>query len=379
MLIALLSGSGVGCGALPAVIAALRRRGWSVVPTFLPATEPCLGPGLLRDLCGVAPVAIADLPAADVMLVAPCDAALQARLADTLAGAPHLPSRVVVADVAPGPASAGATGAEPLPGLPAWHVVPARDPVLGGGVAELFMGSPQAVCETVAASVTPQSLTGAAVLVTAGPTCEDLDPVRFLTNRSTGLMGVALALAAWRRGAGVTLVHGPLRHDVPCLPRLEPVPVRSAEEMYAAVLSRSAAQAVAILCAAVADFRPAHREVRKIKKGQGADRVLELVATPDILAALGAAPTRPFLVGFAAETHDLHANAAAKLRRKNCDLLCANDVTEPGSGFGVATNRISLLARDGSVTLLPLLPKDDAADLVLERVVAELARPRLSP
>jgi phosphopantothenoylcysteine decarboxylase/phosphopantothenate--cysteine ligase len=262
-----------------------------------------------------------------------------------------------------------------------WRLVPASLPLLGGGVSGVYMAGPEAVCESVAASIAGQDLTGSSVLVSAGPTCEDIDPVRFLTNRSSGLMGVALALAAWRRGAAVTLVHGPLQVDIPCLPGLQALPVRSAVEMQAAVLACSASQTVAILCAAVADFRPAQCAERKIKKNAGQGRVLELVPTPDILAALGALPRRPFLVGFAAETHDLHAHAADKLRRKNCDLLCANDVTEPGSGFGVSTNRLTLFARDGSVVALPQLSKVAAAERVLDRVVAEirLPAPRLNP
>lgn len=379
MRVALVIGSGVGCGALPALIAALRRRGWTVTPALLPAAEPCLGPALLRGLCGAESVSAAELPAVDVTVVAPCEAPLLAALLAPSGGTPGLRAPVVVVPVAPAPAADSSGLPATALGRVGWRPVPPYQPLLGGGVPGLFMASPEAVCESVAASVAVQDLAGDAVLVTAGPTCEDLDPVRFLTNRSSGLMGVALALAAWRRGAAVTLVHGPLQVVVPCLPGLLAVPVRSALEMHAAVMAGGAAPAVAILCAAVADFMPARCADRKLKKNAGQGRLLELVPTPDILAALGALPAPPFLVGFAAETHDLHAHAADKLRRKNCDLLCANDVTEPGSGFGVATNRITLFARDGSVTPLPQLAKADAADRVLDRVVAGLRTRRLSP
>ena len=377
MRIALVIAGGIGGAALPALIAAFRRRGWTVTPSVLPAAVPGLVPTLLNDLCGAFAVSAAELPPVDVSVVAPCDAPLLAMLLAATGGAPRLRPPVVVVAVAATATDGRAAVAPPPPG---WRLLPATEPLLGGGVADLFMAHPEAVCQAVAAAVTPQDLAGAAVLITAGPTCEDLDPVRFLSNRSSGLMGVALALAAWRRGATVTLVHGPLQTAVPCLPGLLTIPVRSARQMHAAVMASSAAQTVAILCAAVADYMPAHCEERKIKKGDGAGRVLELVRTPDILAALGALPKRPFLVGFAAETHDLHAHAADKLRRKNCDLLCANDVAEPGSGFGVATNRITLFARDGSVTPLPLLAKTAAAERVLDRVVAGLrAAARLSP
>jgi phosphopantothenoylcysteine decarboxylase/phosphopantothenate--cysteine ligase len=241
---------------------------------------------------------------------------------------------------------------------------------------DLCLTEPEAVCEAIAAAVTPQSLAGTAVLVTAGPTCEDLDPVRFLSNRSTGLMGVALALAAWRHGAVVTLVHGPLRTPIPDLGGLTALPVRSAREMHAAVMACVGAQQVAILCAAVADFTPAECAVQKLKKSTRERLTLELVRTPDILAAIGSLAVRPFLVGFAAETQDLHAYAAEKLRRKNCDLLCANNITEPGSGFAVDTNRLTLFFRDGSVVPLPQLAKSEAAERIIEHIATGLARSR---
>jgi len=348
----------------------MRRRDWTVFPVLPPESASWLGPALLRDLCGGEPVPAAPLPPADVLVLAPWTESLRAWLA-ARPGAVDASGRVCPAVCVPVAATAG-SGAVPELAC-GCRLVPPALPLLGGGVPALWMADPEAVCETVAAVASRQDLAAQAILVTAGPTAEDIDPVRFLTNRSSGLMGVALALAAWRRGAAVTLVHGPLQVAVPRLPGLETVPVRSAREMHAAVMGRIGTQAAAILCAAVADFAPAHCEERKIKKAEQGGRTLELQRTPDILAAVGALPRRPFLVGFAAETHDLEAHALEKLRRKNCDLLCANDVTEPGSGFAVATNRITLFARDGSVTPLPLLSKGAAAEQILDRVVVGLA------
>ena len=371
MRIRLISGSGCGCGALPAVVAAMRRRGWSVTPVLPPTADACPGADLLCQVCGQAAADLQCLPAADVVVVAPGSAAALAwAVTSGTAGDPGLPRLpLVVVPVCPGalgPAGSAPTG---LPG--AARLVPASLPLLGG-FADLSMAGPEAICESVAATLSPQDLGGVAVLVSAGPTAEDLDPVRFLTNRSSGRMGLALGLAAWRRGAALTLVHGPWQVEAPVLPGLELVPVRSAREMHQAVLARSADLRVAILCAAVADFTPTRREEGKIKKAGRDGYCLELTRTPDILAALGALPSRPFLVGFAAETHDVLTQAADKLRRKNCDLLCANDLTEPGSGFAVATNRLTLLARDGSVNALPLLTKAEAAERIIDRVVAGL-------
>jgi phosphopantothenoylcysteine decarboxylase/phosphopantothenate--cysteine ligase len=314
------------------------------VPVPLPGSAEWLGPALLTALCGQPVCPGRSLPPVTATVLAPCSERLRAMV----------------------------EGGVPVPGLgplsPPVVTVPAEaEP---GG---LSLAQPEAVCETVAAAVTRPTLAGIAVLVTAGPTCEDIDPVRFLSNRSSGLMGLALALAAWRRGAAVTLVHGPLRVPVPELRGLAVVPVRSAREMHGAVMDRIGGQQVAILCAAVADFAPAECALRKIRKESRQRLALELVPTPDILAAVGALSARPFLVGFAAETHELRAHAADKLRRKNCDLLCANDITEPGSGFAVDTNRITLFSRDGSVTPLPCLPKTEAADRILDRVAADFA------
>ncbi len=223
-------------------------------------------------------------------------------------------------------------------------------------------------------------LRGLRTLVTAGPTVEDIDPVRFISNRSSGLMGVCLAQEAARRGADVILIHGPLSVGPPRHQRIACVPVRGAVQMHDQVMRQALHCHVAIMAAAVADFTPAHKAEQKIKK-QSADETwtLELVRTPDILAELGTLPEgeRPLLVGFAAESEQLDANARAKLERKRCDLLCANDISQKDSGFAVSTNRVTLYSRDGDAIPLPLMTKNKLAHRIWDRIDAMLpASPR---
>ncbi|MBN1558345.1 MAG: bifunctional phosphopantothenoylcysteine decarboxylase/phosphopantothenate--cysteine ligase CoaBC [Lentisphaerae bacterium] len=230
----------------------------------------------------------------------------------------------------------------------------------------------QRIFDAVHDALTPKTLAGRRLVLTAGPTCEDLDPVRYLTNRSSGKMGIALAAAAARRGAEVTLVHGPVQVRIPEVPTLHGIPVRSAREMHAAVMSAADGADIAVMCAAVADFTPARTATHKLKKDAGALTRLELVRTPDILASLGALERRPFLVGFAAETNGLDEAARGKLERKNCNLLCANDVSEIGCGFGVDTNRITVYRRNGEPVALPLLPKTEAAERIVDLIEESL-------
>ncbi len=201
-------------------------------------------------------------------------------------------------------------------------------------------------------------------VVTAGPTREYLDPVRFLSNPSTGKMGFAVARAAAMRGHEVALVAGPVTLKTP--KGVRRIDVTSAREMLAAVereLSRQAPGAVFVSTAAVADWRPAKCAARKLKKGQMSD-TLKLVRNPDILKTVARrakhqAPARAstVFVGFAAETNDVIAEARRKCREKNLDMIVANDVTEKGSGFGVDTNRVTFVRKDGSVERLPLMTK----------------------
>ncbi len=206
---------------------------------------------------------------------------------------------------------------------------------------------------------------GQTVLVTAGPTCEDVDPVRFLTNRSSGKMGYALAEAAARRGARVILVSGPTALMPP--DEVELISVRTSEEMHRAVLVRAAEATVIIKAAAVADYRPVAPQQKKIQRGRGA-LTLELEATPDILADLAREKGDRTLVGFAAETDRVAENARAKLTAKSADLIVANDVTAEGAGFDTETNVVTMFARDGREQSLPMMSKLEVAGRVLDEV-----------
>jgi phosphopantothenoylcysteine decarboxylase/phosphopantothenate--cysteine ligase len=232
-----------------------------------------------------------------------------------------------------------------------------------------------AATETIAKKVCDvlglrRDLEGQTVLVTAGPTCEDIDPVRYLTNRSSGKMGYALAEAAHRRGARVILVSGPTERKIP--EGVDWIPVRSTEEMRRAVLARAGEANIAILAAAVADYRPAAVEEKKIKRGEGSF-TLELEPTPDILAELGRARGQGdagrVLVGFAAETDRVAENARQKLARKGADMIVANDVTLEGAGFDTDTNIVTLYTRDGREIPLPKMIKLDVANRILDQVL----------
>jgi phosphopantothenoylcysteine decarboxylase/phosphopantothenate--cysteine ligase len=216
-------------------------------------------------------------------------------------------------------------------------------------------------------------LTTETILVTAGPTCEDVDPVRYLTNRSSGKMGYALADAARRRGARVILVSGPAALRPP--DGIEFISVRTAEEMHRAVRENLADATAVIMAAAVADFRPASPQKAKIKRGTG-KLTLELESTPDILkditrdAASSASSGKPrrIVIGFAAETNDAAANARKKLSEKGADMIVANDVTVPGAGFDGDTNVVTLFFRDSAEISLPKMNKFDVATRVLDEL-----------
>ena len=218
-------------------------------------------------------------------------------------------------------------------------------------------------------------LEGRWIVVTAGGTAEPIDPVRFIGNRSTGKMGVALAEAASTRGAHVTLIVGHVQVALPNDPRIAIERAETTADMATAVRRAVESSDALVMAAAVADFRPRRSAATKLTRDEGL--TLELEPTEDILAGVGelfAGPfggKRPVLVGFAAETGSLD-RAPEKLRRKGVDFLVANDVAEPGSGFGTDTNRVTILAADGSRTDLPLLSKRDVADEILDRVAAAL-------
>ncbi len=185
-------------------------------------------------------------------------------------------------------------------------------------------------------------LAGRRVLVTAGPTHEDFDPVRFLTNRSSGKQGYALAKVAWRRGAEVTLVSGPTSLAAPY--GVNRVAVRSALDMLNAVNEHFPWADVLLMAAAVGDYRPTQSEIRKIKRGAQEEMQFHLTQNPDILKHVAVSKNRQIVVGFAAETHDLEAEARRKMREKHLDLIVANDVNRPDSGFQVDTNEVTIIA-----------------------------------
>ena len=208
------------------------------------------------------------------------------------------------------------------------------------------------------------------IVVTAGATREPIDPVRFLSNHSSGRMGVALAEAAWRRGADVTLIAGHL--EVPVNFPVTVVSAGTTSDMKAAVAAALPGADALIMAAAPSDFRPVSPAGQKIKKRPGVSQgpqVIELVENDDILrSTLANRPTGCVVVGFALETENIHAHARSKLEQKSLDLVVANDATEDGAGFGTATNRVTLLGRDGALEELPLMAKTELADLLLDRI-----------
>ncbi len=253
-------------------------------------------------------------------------------------------------------------------------VGPVEGPLASGRSGQGRLAPVDDILEAVIAAAAEPILAGVRAVVTAGPTVEDIDPVRSITNRSSGRMGVAVARALALRGASVTLIHGPLRHAPRQTPRLSFVSVRSAADMAQATFSAvDAGCDVAVLAAAVADYTPERVAPQKLKKDQGAP-ALTLVRTVDILATLGARTKRPLLVGFAAETENVEVAAVEKRSRKNCALLVANDVSgnDPGAGFDVDTNRV-FLARDparGPSLWWPRMSKEDVAWRLADEVAA---------
>jgi phosphopantothenoylcysteine decarboxylase/phosphopantothenate--cysteine ligase len=227
-----------------------------------------------------------------------------------------------------------------------------------------------AILEAARRLLTPPTLRGQRVLVSAGPTWEPFDPVRFISNPSTGKMGYALAAVAARRSAEVHLVSGPSALEPPRNVHFHRV--TSAEAMKDTIVGLAAGMDAIIMAAAVGDYRPAQCAAQKIKKDGGSLEVT-LVRNPDILALLGREkPKDQLLVGFAAETEDLVANATEKLSKKNLDFIVANDLSQAGAGFACDTNRVKIIDRQGHISDLPCLPKEEVAGLILDRLEALL-------
>lgn len=249
-----------------------------------------------------------------------------------------------------------------------YHILePAEGYLACGYEGQGRLPEPEKIAEEIERLLKAKDLFGERLLITAGPNREPLDPVRYLSNRSSGKMGYALARAAVRRGAEVALVSGPTGLDAPAGVRV--ISVTTAAEMRDAILKEYRQCTAVIMAAAVSDYRAAYVAEKKIKRGKGAVE-LRLEPNPDILRELGEKKNGQWLVGFAAETEDLAANAQKKLRDKNLDMIVANNVAENGSGFDGDTNIATIVDRTGAAHSLPLMSKDELADRIYDHFLA---------
>jgi phosphopantothenoylcysteine decarboxylase/phosphopantothenate--cysteine ligase len=244
---------------------------------------------------------------------------------------------------------------------------PEAGPLACGGKGPGRLPDAEAIAEEVRSLLCSKDLAGEHILVTAGPTREPVDPVRFLSNPSSGKMGYCMAQAARRRGGKVVLVTGPTALPDPS--GVSVIRVKTAQEMFDAVTDAAREATMTIMAAAVSDWRPAKASEHKMKKEETAEH-LPLERTPDILKHLGKNKGNQILVGFAAETRDLQRNASAKLHEKNLDLIVGNLIGQANSGFGSDTNQVCLVHRDGSNETLPLMEKEALADVLFDRILA---------
>ena len=236
-----------------------------------------------------------------------------------------------------------------------------------GDIGSGKLASPEVIVENVEALLNyEQDLVGRKIIITAGPTIESLDPVRYLTNRSSGKMGYAIAKVAAARGAEVTLVSGKTSLK-PSSNIKKVINITSAEDMYQAVISNLDENDVVIKSAAVADYKPKEYSDKKIKKKDG-DLVIELDRNKDIAYEIGKIKKDKILVGFAAETNDLIENAKGKIAKKNMDFIVANNLKESGAGFGTDTNVVSIIEKDGSMTKYPMMTKEEVASVILDKI-----------
>lgn len=249
-------------------------------------------------------------------------------------------------------------------------VAPGSGMLACGDIGDGRMAEPQEICEAIEAALAPKDLEGIRLMVTAGPTRERLDDVRYLSNRSTGKMGYAIARAAVNRGAHVTLISGPTALEAPA--GVEVRSVESAQQMYTACMEVFPQVDIAVKAAAVADYTPASYQPGKIKKGE--DMKLSLVRTQDILQNLGTKKQKQILVGFAAEAADLEQNALAKLQRKHLDMIAANDISRADIGFGSDENLVTLFFADGTKKVLQKAEKEQIADGILDEALHLLQR-----
>jgi phosphopantothenoylcysteine decarboxylase / phosphopantothenate---cysteine ligase len=249
-------------------------------------------------------------------------------------------------------------------------IEPAEGELACGYEGKGRMSEPETIVEEIERMLSPHDLVNERILVTAGPTQEAIDPVRFVSNRSSGKMGFAIARAAWRRGASVRLISGPSSLATPH--GVDRIDTASAAEMLGATRRNFPWCSTLVMAAAIADFRPSQRAEQKIKKNAKAMRI-ELAPIADELPRLAAKKGNRVLIGFAAETEDLERHARDKLKRKQLDLIVANDVTQEGAGFGVDTNVVTLIGARGHAESLPKLSKDEVADRILDRLVKSRA------
>ena len=396
MLIALGVTGGIGAYKAVEVARGLQKRGHEVVAVMTASATKFVGPVTFEAITRrrvitdqFEPGANADIEhialasTIDLLIVAPATANIIGKLANGIAD--DFLATLYTATRAPvliAPAmntnmfahEAIRRNLDTLAARGVYFVEPGEGYLACGWIGKGRLAEPDEIVAAAEAILRPQGpLRGQSVLVTAGPTFEDVDPVRYIGNRSSGRMGFALAEEAARRGADVTLVTGPTTVEPP--PVWEVVKVRSAAEMHKAVLDRAARADVVIMAAAVADYAPAERAPQKVHKS---DETMTLVLrrTPDILADLGRKRTPesrgPVLVGFAADTEDLVTRAAAKREQKHADLIVANDVSRSDAGFEVDTNVVTIVGADGAETL-PLMPKTRVAAEILNRVEKLLA------
>jgi phosphopantothenoylcysteine decarboxylase/phosphopantothenate--cysteine ligase len=402
-LIALGVTGGIGAYKAVEVCRGLQKRGHDVVAVMTRAAARFVGavtfeaitrrpvitsqwrPGMNAD---IEHIAIAD--GVDLLLVAPCTANVIGKfangIADDFLSSLYLATRAPVM-LAPAMNSnmlaheAVQRNLQTLAARGVRFVEPGDGYLACGWIGRGRLAEPDAIVDAACALLSPSDsiLRGRHVLVSAGPTYEDIDPVRYLGNRSSGRMGFALAAQARKRGARVTLVAGPTRLEPPAVDDV--VRVRSAAEMHDAIMAAASSADVVIMAAAVADFTPASTSAAKVSKTDG-PLTLTLARTRDILADLGArrsalgAAAGPVLVGFAAETHDLLRKAREKRARKNVDLIVANDVSQPDRGFDVDTNAVTLVSDDGDEPV-SLQSKERVAAAILDRV-ERLMRSRAS-
>ena len=243
-----------------------------------------------------------------------------------------------------------------------------------GDVGEGKLASPETIVDAVVNLLSEQKkdLLGKKIMISAGPTVESIDPVRYLTNRSTGKMGYAIAKVAADRGADVTLVSGPTNIAPPSnIKKL--IKTQSAEDMYNAIIDNFDENQVIIKSAAVADYKPKNYSDKKIKKSDD-DLVIELDRNKDIAYEFGKMKKDKILVAFAAETNDLIENAKGKIKKKNLDFIVANDLTEKGAGFGTDTNIVNIIDKDGNIAKYPQMKKDEVADVILDKVKSLLEK-----